>query len=192
MDKIAVTGNIASGKTAASSILRRWGFPVFDADQASHGFLANPAVTDYFAGEDVFDDQGQICRKKLGKVVFSDAAKRKALEGIIHPLVKQAMNEFFDQHQADEIVFAEIPLLYEAGFEGEFDAVLLVVADLETRIGRLMARNGLNRQEAESRIAAQMPQEEKIAKATHIVRNTGDLANLENQVIIITKKYGGG
>jgi dephospho-CoA kinase len=160
--KIAVTGGIACGKSAVTDFLRRRGVAVVDADEIVHELI--PVEE----------------RRRLAKKVFSDSAARRELESRIHPVVKRRIRRFFDEN-ADGVAVAAVPLLFEAGWDGEYDAVCTVVSSEENQIARMMSCRGYSREEAESRMAAQMPVAEKAARSHYVIVNDGSTAELERE-----------
>lgn len=176
--KIAVTGNIASGKSQVEKILERYGFSVYDSDKIAHEVLDE--LTDFY-GYDVFTD-GKTDRKKLGALVFSDPDLKRKLEEITHPKIKEKIITLFDKHKSDKYIFVSVPLLYEAGFEDIFDKVLLISADKNIQLERLMKRNNFSEEEAKLRINSQMSQEEKIKYADFVIYNNSSLESLNTQV----------
>ena len=174
MLKIAITGNIAAGKSEAEKLLSR-DFSVYDADKIAHKIL------------------GDIDRQKLGRIVFSDVEARKKLEEYVHPKVKDEISAIFSKHQNDspiksEIIFVSVPLLFEAGFEGLFDKILFIACDEKIRLERLMRRNNLTEDEALQRINAQAPQDEKILKSDYVIYNNSSLKELERQISDFVQK----
>ena len=176
--KIAITGNIASGKSQIENILKSRGFTVYDSDCIAHEILDN--ITEFF-GYDVFTD-GKIDRKKLGNLVFSNTDLKKKLEDITHPQIKSVIVELFEKHKSDKYIFVSVPLLYEAGFDDIFDKVLFVSVDKELQLERLMKRNNLTKEEALLRISSQIPQDEKILKADYVIDNNSSVETLNDQV----------
>ncbi|WP_448569830.1 dephospho-CoA kinase [Thermus sp.] len=177
---IGLTGNIGSGKSTVAALLREMGYPVLDAD-----LLAERArelkkaelkalFPEAFRGE-------ELDRRRLAQVVFQDPERLRALEDLIHPEVRRLLEAELARLEAP-LVFVEIPLLFEKGWEGRLDGVVLVAAPLEERLKRVMARSGLSREEVLARERAQMPEEEKRRRATWVLENRGSLEDLKAQV----------
>ncbi len=186
MLRIAITGNIASGKSQVEKFIAKR-FPVYDTDKIAHAILNN--LTDFY-GQDVFTN-GHIDRKKLGNIVFNNPELKQELENIIHPQVKSKIMEIFENHKNEKAIFISVPLLFEAGFENIFDRIILVTADENLRLSRLMQRNNLSKKEAESRINSQLPDEIKKKKANYIITNNSSLSDLEKQTnLILSKLFG--
>ena len=176
--KVAVTGNIAAGKSQVEKTLENLGYPVYDSDVIAHTVL--DSITD-FCGYDVFTD-GKIDRKKLGSLVFSNSDLRKKLEELTHPRVKSEILSLFEKHKEDKFVFVSVPLLYEAGFDDIFDKVIFVSVNKDIQLKRLMQRNNLSEKEAMLRISAQMSQDEKIKCADFVIENNSSLEALNVQL----------
>lgn len=177
MKKIAITGNIASGKSQVENIIAKE-FPVYDTDKIAHQILDN--ITEFY-GLDVFTD-GKIDRQKLGNLVFANADVKQKLEALIHPKIKLELEQIFEQHVNDKFVFVSVPLLFEVHWENLFDKIILVTADENIRLNRLMQRNNLSREDALLRIHSQMSEEEKINKADFIIKNLSTIENLSIQI----------
>ena len=138
MLKIAITGNIAAGKSTVENILKEKGFSVFDTDLIAHGILTDSeVVVKLFKGFDVYTD-GKIDRQKVASIVFNDAQMLKQLEAIIHPLVREELLRIFAKDY--KIVFVSVPQLFEAGFNQMFDKIIYITADKSIRLKRLMKR----------------------------------------------------
>lgn len=184
--KIGITGTIASGKTSVSILFRRMGFSVFNADNyakmATHA--SNPCFQPLLGvlSKDVLDESGDIDRKKMASIIFNDEEKRKAVNAIVHPYVIEGMRNFFTNHQKDPIVFAEIPLLFEANLKNEFDKVLVVTCDKDTAIKRMEEDREYTRQEALDRYASQIDPSLQVKKADFVIENNGDLKELGSKV----------
>lgn len=184
MKLIAITGGIACGKSTVAAWLPEWGGEVFDTDRATHELEApgGEAVAPLTAafGPAVRDARGGIDRRRLGRLVFGDAAARERLNAIVHPLVAGRLRRWLASPPLAGTRFRAVlvPLLHEAGWEqGPWDAVVAVVCREEEQLRRLMAR-GLTAEEARARLAAQMPGEEKARRADAVIRNDGDMEAL--------------
>jgi dephospho-CoA kinase len=178
MLKIAIVGNIASGKSTVENIIEQNGFKVYDTDKIAHQILAsNTDVTESFGTND---------RKEIAKIVFSDSNKLKILESIIHPLVKKKLEEIFSLESS--IVFVSVPQLFEAEFDKMFDKIIFVSANEDIRISRLMHRNNLNKEDALKRIKAQDTEQSKIEKSDFIITNNWNYEELEKKVLEILNK----
>ena len=195
--RIALTGGIATGKSYVRARFEDLGVPTVDADVLSReavarGTPALAAIVDRF-GRDVLDAHGALDRKKLGAIVFADPAARQALEGIVHPDVQRARDEWFAtlNPAAHPFAIADIPLLYEVGLEGDFAAVIVVACAPETQMRRVMERDGLSDSEARQRIAAQRPINEKVRRADYVIRTDGTFDDTDRQVRELFGEMGG-
>ena len=181
---IALTGGIGSGKSLVANYFFSLGAEVIDADQLARAAIERGSdgfdqVVATF-GDEILKD-GDIDRRALGEIVFSDPEKRKALEAIVHPIVQQGLAEARKNLSEDEILIYEIPLLVETKAMEKFDAIISVEAPLEERINRLTKR-GLMRSEIEQRIANQVSPEERKAVASFVIENDGDEEQLLRKV----------
>jgi dephospho-CoA kinase len=185
MLNVALTGNIAAGKSAVAELFRRSGATVLDADaivrevQAPDGPVMR-RIADRF-GEAVVRPDGSLDRASLRRIVIADAGAREALERIVHPAVYARRAELAAEAEArgDRIVVSDIPLLFESGDPDAFDAVVLVDAPEPVRLRRLMEHRGLSETEAREMIRAQLPASAKRARSDYVIDNDGDLAALE-------------
>jgi dephospho-CoA kinase len=181
---VGLTGGIATGKSTFAAVLRAGGAPVVDADQLARAAVAKcspglAAVVREF-GSDVLGKEGELDRRRMAARVFADPAARARLEAIIHPAVRALFREQLAELEGrgEPLAFYDVPLLYEAGLEREVELVVVVWAPREMQLARLAARDGLARAEAEARLAAQLPVDEKAARADVVVLNDADPAAL--------------
>lgn len=185
MLNVALTGNIASGKSAVAALFRRWGATVLDADaivrevQAPGGPVMRRIVERF--GKAVARSDGSLDRPTLRRIVMADAGARAALERIVHPAVHTRRAELAAEAQArgDRVVVSDIPLLFESGDPEAFDAIVLVDAPEPVRLRRLVEQRGLTEAEAWEMIRAQLPAASKRARSHFVIDNDGDLAALE-------------
>lgn len=184
--RVGLTGGVASGKSTVSAMLAELGAVVIDADLLAREVVARgtPGLAAVVAefGEDVLTPDGDLDRPRMGELVFSDPDARRRLESIVHPLVFERIVELESEASEDDVVVHDIPLLAESGRAGTFDAVVVVDAPHEVQVDRMVRRRGMTTDEAESRIAAQAPREERLALATHVITNSGSLAQLRSRV----------
>jgi dephospho-CoA kinase len=183
--RVGLTGGVASGKSTVGEIFTALGATVIDADVLAREVVA--PGTDGLAevvkafGEDVLTASGELDRAKMGEIVFADQAKRKTLESIIHPRVRERGAEL-EKAARGPIVIHEIPLLVETGQATAFDALVVVDVPVEVQVERLVKDRGLTPEEAEARIAAQATREERLAVANYIIDNSGTPEQLRVRV----------
>jgi dephospho-CoA kinase len=181
---IGLTGGIASGKTTFADALRARGVPLVDADALARAAVApgTEALAEIgrLFGPDVMAADGSLDRKKLGDVVFADAEARRRLEAVTHPAVRAAMAAETARLDAagHPLAFYDVPLLYEVGLDRVLDSVVVVWAPRDVQRARLQARDKLAPEDAEARLAAQLPIDEKATRADFVVENTGAPADL--------------
>jgi len=185
---VALTGGIATGKSHVRAKLARSGVPTLDADAIVHellgpGTAVTSAVVERF-GQSVARPDGGVDRRALGRIVFADDRARAALEAIVHPAVYERIAAWLasQAESGASLAVADIPLLYETGREGEFDAVVAVACDPGRQVERLMARDGLPEAAARARLDAQWPIERKVARADFVIRTDGTFEDTDRQV----------
>ncbi|WP_034383351.1 dephospho-CoA kinase [Deinococcus sp. YIM 77859] len=183
--RLGLTGSIGAGKSTVARLLRARGLTVLDADEVAREVTRDPAVLAEIeaAFPGVLRD-GVLDRAALAAAAFADPARLAVLNAITHPRVRQRMLALEEAAAArgEGWIVQDVPLLLEGGLEGAMDAVLVVDAPLDLRIARVTARSGLTAEEVRARDARQMPAEEKRKRATFVLDNSGDLADLERQV----------
>ncbi len=184
---IAVTGNIASGKSHVAEMLREKGCALVNADKVAHALYdANPALVREVArafGDDVLRADGTLDRARLGRIVFGSGSALETLNAVVHPhLLTAIREEVISARRVMNRVVVDAALIYEWGIQDEFDHVVLVTAPEELRIERLMGRSGLSREDALARVQSQMPEEEKRAHARLVLENGGTEEELQAKV----------
>lgn len=196
MPVIGVTGGISTGKTSFCDCLREIlpGAKFFNADKAAHQLTDTDTQVKNLLrqqfGDAIFSKTGDLNRAALRAIVFADAEKKSALEQILHPRIRQQWSSAAEtSRKSGEFFLADIPLLYETGGETLCDRVVVVACSHATQLKRLLARTGLDRAEAEQIINSQMPLEEKIARANHVVWNNGDRSGLMEQAKLLAATW---
>jgi len=188
-----LTGGIGSGKSTVAQLFAARGVPVVDADALAREVVApgSPAYGDVAAAwPEVIAPDGTVDRKRLGAIVFGDPAARARLEAITHPRIAAAADARLAAlaEEGHRLALYEATLLVESGRWREFDALIVVTASTETQIARATARDGLSRAQAEARVRAQLPTEEKVRVATHVIDNDGTRTGTEAQVEALLAK----
>ena len=187
MPAIGITGGISTGKSTFSNCLCEIlsGAKFFDADKAAHDLVELPEVKQRIRaefGSSVFSRDGDLNREKLRTIIFGEATRKSALEQILHPRIRrQWRNEAKRHRNSPDFFIADIPLLYETGGETLCDRVVVVACSQKVQLARLRERMSLKDTEAERMIRSQMPLEEKIARADHVVWNDGSRVTLMEQ-----------
>jgi len=188
MLRVGLTGGIASGKTTVAAMFRAHGARVLEADRIAHRLMApgQPAYEEIVTafGKEIVSADGSIDRKRLGAIVFADAARREELNRIVHPRVIAEQEKELARIAAAEpgaVAIVEAALLVEAGYHKQLDKLVVTWCRPEQQLERLQAL-GLSREGAERRIAAQLPAEEKRRLADYVIDCSGSLAETERQV----------
>lgn len=187
MEVLGITGSIATGKTTVTKYLKEHGYIVVDSDQ-----LAYDALT---IDEDCIEqtkkrfklESGPIDRKRLGRIIFNDSQAKKDLEAIIHPYVIKKIKEAIKINQDQEIIFLDIPLLFESHLEYLCDQIIVVYLNEQEEVKRLMKRDNLDEDYARLIISNQMSIEEKKARANIVLDNSKGLEELYQQIEIMLK-----
>ena len=159
--RICLTGGIACGKSLFASLLKKRGVEILDADDVVHSII--PAEE----------------RRRLAGIVFNDASARKALEARVHPLVRRTLAQWSAARDANALRVEVVPLVYEVGWEGDYDRIAAIVSSPEAQIARMVETRGCTHAEARARIDAQMPVDEKARRADYVIANNGAPVELE-------------
>jgi len=176
MNAIILTGSIATGKSTVASLLKLYGYSIISADEVAHKLLKEHSkeIEEMFATSD---------RKELGAIVFNNKEKRKQLENFLHPKIKEyILAESKKLEEYNIPYFLDIPLYFETGNYNEFKNVVVVYTPKEIQIQRLANRNNISLEEAKKLVELQMDIEEKKAKATYVIDNSGNLKHLQKEV----------
>ena len=196
--RIALTGGIATGKSHCLKLFADAGVPTLDADQLAHAAIA-PGTTGHAAvlarfGPEAADDSGAIDRRVMARIVFADQRARRDLEAIIHPRVYRAISEWFAAlaDRLEPMGIADIPLLFETGREVDYDSVIVTTCPRDMQIDRLVSRSGISRTEAELRLAAQLPSEQKVERADYVIDTSGSYEETDAQVVKTLKELQAG
>ena len=192
---IGLTGGIASGKSTVSNMFRELGIPVIDADLISRevverGEKAYKDIVDTF-GEGILQKNGSLDRKALGAIVFSDETKRKQLNSIVHPAVRERLISRRDAllEKGTRCVVLDIPLLFESGLADYADKTLVVYVDSATQLERLMERDQSSENDARQRINSQMALSQKLKLADAVIDNNGTKENTIKQLDALLRDW---
>jgi dephospho-CoA kinase len=191
---VGLTGGIGSGKSTVAEIIRAEGIPVLDADAIARQVVepGQPAHAEIVrAWPEALASDGGIDRKKLGARVFSDAQARKRLEAITHPRILAEVRAQSEKLAADghKLAFLEAALLVETGTFAKLDGLVVIAADEEAQVARVMARDGCSRDAALARIRAQLPLSEKMRVANQVIDNNGSLEATREQTLRIVRVF---
>lgn len=189
---VALTGGIGSGKSAVAKLFQTWGARVVDADILARevvqpGSEGLTKIVEAFSEDFILAD-GSLNRPLLASIIFSDPLKKELLESILHPLIRDLWLAKLEQLRGGDapLIVYVVPLLFESHRQmPELEKIILVSAPTETRIGRIMNRDGFSREIAELRIAAQLPDSEKIPKSDYVIVNDGSLEDLEQRTAAV-------
>ncbi|MEO6696796.1 MAG: dephospho-CoA kinase [Gammaproteobacteria bacterium] len=190
--KVGLTGGVGSGKSTVTGLFAKLGVPVLDADVIARElvFPGAPALTRIVEvfGVDILTAQGALDRPQLRRIIFSDPVRRKALEAILHPPIRAAMRERAAKLTGPYCVLC-IPLLLEAGQDGEVDRILVVDTPHSLQYRRIMARDGVGAIDAAAMLRAQIGWRERLARADDVIVNDKGLTELEQRVSELDRLY---
>jgi dephospho-CoA kinase len=188
MQRVALTGGIATGKSHVLAVFTALGVPTIDADVLARETVA-PGTPGYEAvkarfGPSILDPAGALDRRKLGDLVFADVQARRDLEAIIHPAVVAAIDKWFTglEGAATGFAIADVPLLFETGREHQYDVVIVTACEMQTQVRRIIARDRISEADARQRIGAQLPLDEQTRRADYVIRTDGMVAETNAQV----------
>ncbi|MEZ4598502.1 MAG: dephospho-CoA kinase [Syntrophotaleaceae bacterium] len=195
---LGLTGGIASGKSTIADIFRQFGAAVVSADVLARevvrpGSAVLAAIAEHF-GRGILYETGSLNRKAMAELIFRDPGARSALNTITHPAIAELADRKFDElkRSGAQLIVYDVPLLFEAGAERQVDKVLVVNLDREQQLLRLQKRDGISLDQAEKRIASQMPLREKVARADFVIDNSGSLEETVRQVRELLDRLGAG
>jgi len=189
MKLVGLTGTIGAGKSTVSAYLTKLGARIVDADLLSRraaepGSEGAVRIREAF-GDSVFFEDGTLDRKKVASIVFADDAAREKLNAALHPVIFSMMEaeiEKFREEDPDGMIVLDVPLLFESGWDERVEETLVVTAQEEVCLARVIARDGCTHEAAKARLDAQMPAGEKCARADHVIDNSGTLEELYQQI----------
>ncbi|MFD1030415.1 dephospho-CoA kinase [Metaplanococcus flavidus] len=192
---IGLTGSIASGKSTVSKMLEALGYPIIDADMVARQVVEPGSETlkkiEALFGPEVIRTDGSMDREKVGALIFSDPARRKQLNDIIHPAIREEMlrkrNEYLTE--GFRTIVMDIPLLFESKLQHFVDRILVVSVTEENQLARLMERNGLSEKDARARISSQLPMSVKEEGADAVIYNNGTVEETALQLDRILEQW---
>ena len=191
---IGLTGSIASGKSTIADMIRNMGLPIVDADLVARQVVevGSPTLAEIVEefGQDILLSTGEMDRAKVGAIIFNDEQKRLKLNSIIHPAIRVEMIRQRDAYVGEgKHVVMDIPLLFESKLQHLVDKILVVTVSPDVQLQRLMTRNNLSKEEAEARIASQLPLKEKEEGADAIIYNNGTIEQSKHQLLDIMHSW---
>jgi dephospho-CoA kinase len=190
MLRIGITGGIGAGKTTISKCFATLGVPVFNSDECAKQLVLNPVISAQIKtllGNDSYTPNGTYNRPYISNIVFNDKEKLAQLNGIIHPAVAQAFDDFCTKNAHHKYVLKESALLFETKLYQHLNATIVVVANLETRIARVTQRDNSTATQVQERINNQLSDAEKIKLANYVISNNNDSLVLEQILKIHTQ-----
>ena len=191
---IGLTGSIASGKSTIADMIRNMGLPIVDADLVARQVVevGSPTLAEIVEefGQDILLSTGEMGRAKVGAIIFNDEQNRLKLNSIIHPAIRVEMIRQRDAYVGEgKHVVMDIPLLFESKLQHLVDKILVVTVSPDVQLQRLMTRNNLSKEEAEARIASQLPLKEKEEGADAIIYNNGTIEQSKHQLLDIMHSW---
>ena len=189
---VGLTGGIGSGKTTAGNIFARLGADIIDADEISRALVnaGSPCFDEIVLhyGKDIVDSDGNLDRAKLRELVFNDDQQKQWLENLLHPLIKQGIEQKIEI-SASEYIIVSVPLLLESGNYDFVDRILVIDVPEKTQLSRIMHRDGSSENLARQIMNTQVSRDERLRQADDILDNNNDLGSLEKQIENLHEKY---
>ncbi len=189
---VGLTGGIGSGKSAVTRLFEDLGVPVIDADKASREVVkpGQPALQQLAQrfGDQIIDSRGELLRKALREIVFTDVQARKDLEAILHPLIRQRIDQQLGE-LSDPYAVLAIPLLIETGASYQVDRILVVDCSASEQIRRVSNRDGVSEAQVEAILATQASREQRLKAADDVIENSGTIEELKPRVAALHRKY---
>lgn len=195
MLKIGLTGGIGSGKSTVTEIFSQLGITIIDADVIAHQLTQSDSdcfneIKKLF-GEEFIATSGELDREKIAQIIFSDTLKKKALENILHPIIKQRLLQEIEKNQSDPYIILSIPLLLETDFTDVVDRILVADADDEIRIHRTQQRDSRTEKQIRAIMSHQINRNYRLQQADDIINNNGNFEDLTMAINHLHKKYMG-
>ena len=184
---IGITGSIACGKSTVSNYLKEKGYTIIDADKLGHIALTSDEVKEKLKksfGLTILENN-EIRREKLGKLVFGNDENLKILNSIVHPYIRKIILQLQEKHRDERLVFLDIALLFEAGFEDLVEKIIVVHVDEKIQLARLMNRNALSKEQAMFRIESQMSSNDKSKLGNYVINNSNTKEETYRQIDLI-------
>lgn len=186
MKKVGLTGVMGAGKSSVIAILKEQQIPVLDCDQINADLLQKgnkgyaQLVTAF--SKAILNEQEELDKQKMSDLIFRNQEKKAQAEAILHPLIKEEIQQQLKQYTSQPLVVVEVPLLFEVHWEDYFDEIWVVASREDILLQRLSAFRHVEKEEALRRLVAQMPQQEKVARADVVFWNNGDIEELRRQI----------
>ena len=191
---IGITGSIACGKSTVSNYLKEKGYTIIDADKLGHIALTSDEVKEKLKksfGLEILENN-EVSREKLGKLVFGNDKNLKILNSIVHPYIRKIILQLQEKHRDERLVFLDIALLFEAGFEDLVEKIIVVHVDEKIQLARLMSRNSLSKEQAMFRIESQMSSKDKSILGNYVINNGGTIEGTYKQIDLIIEELERG
>ena len=184
---IGITGSIACGKSTVSNYLKEKGYTIIDADKLGHIALTSDEVKEKLKksfGLEILENN-EVSREKLGKLVFGNDKNLKILNSIVHPYIRKIILQLQEKHRDERLIFLDIALLFEAGFEDLVEKIIVVHVDEKIQLARLMSRNSLSKEQAMFRIESQMSSKDKSKLGNYVINNSNTKEETYRQIDLI-------